>query len=538
MSADLSARLDEVLRPYNVGDAPGLVVGVAKDGVPLLRRGYGLASLESLQANGPATRMRIGSTTKHFACVLALLAERDGLCSIDDPIGRWVPELPERQGARTLRQLMTHTGGMRDSLDLSLISNGMATMPADGPLAYQRVQREDNFAAGERFSYNNGGYRLLSIALERMLDAPFARILRERLFQPLGLHDTELWASDQELLRGVAASHVRRTDGEGFTRGVFPAVILGEGGIVSTIDDMQRWLAHLQAPTLWSPELGARLWAPTRLANGFENPYGFGLIRERWRGVELLHHAGSVVGGSCQMLAVPEHGLALVAMSNRNDVAAPEVVLRLVEAILGDALAPAAPAAECAGDAPLVGHYYCEERGEHAELVVRDGKLMLSWFGLPLPLTRSEDGTLAVNLLSVIDLRVKPLPAADADRVDALEIVEQGYRHAYRRIDPAEVDGEAALASVAGRWHCPDLDAEIRIGGEAPAAMRVRGRYGRSGYRLTPLLDGAFAVAAEAMDVPMHGVLRRVAGADGGTELRLTTMRTRDLRLLAGRADD
>jgi len=540
MTSDAASKLGTLLARHNVGHEPGLVISVVQCGNPLIRQGYGLASLESQVPNQPSTRMRIGSTTKHFACVLVLFAEREGLCSIDDPVGRWVPELPLNQGARTLRQLMNHTGGTRDYLDLALMSNAMATLPMDAPLHYQCLQQDDNFGAGDRFIYNNGGYRLLSIALERMFGAPLGAVLQDRLFRPLQLHDTALWVSDADLLPGVATSHLRRPDGRGFTRGVFPVPLLGEGGIVSTIDDMQRWLAHLLNPTLWNSSLSEQLAAPTRLNNGFESAYGLGLIRERWRGVELLQHAGSVIGGSCQMLAVMGHDLNVAVMSNRNDVSASDLALRVVEAVLGDALAPEAPLAQVSSAARLEGHYYSAVLGEHIELRIEDEKLVLLWFGLPLPLSEVGDGALSVNLLSVIALQVRPRVGAEGV-VEALDVNEQGREHRFYRVAAPGSARLGDLPALSGKWHAPDLASRIDIMSDPEgnsALMVIKGLYGRARYRLSPLAENAFQVTSEAIEVPMNGVLRLIPAEDESAELRFTTMRSRDIRILRGSGDE
>ena len=99
------AALDDLFASRNRGDAPGLVIGVALHGKPVYRRGFGLASVELGVANTPWTRMRIGSTSKHFTCLAIMLLAEDGLLDIDAGVGRYVPELSAGQGRPTLRQL-------------------------------------------------------------------------------------------------------------------------------------------------------------------------------------------------------------------------------------------------------------------------------------------------------------------------------------------------------------------------------------------------------------------------------------------------
>ncbi|MES2257472.1 MAG: serine hydrolase domain-containing protein [Pseudomonadota bacterium] len=520
---EMTTRLDAVLAGWNRSDAPGCVASVVLNGRTLLRKGYGMASLEQLVANGPATRMRIGSTTKHFAAILALLLRDEGLLDIDAPCMRYLPELRAAQGQRTLRQFMNHTGGTRDFLDLSMLSNGAAMLPADAALEYQAAQREDNFPAGELFSYNNGGYRMLSIAIERALGMPLAEALQLRLFAPLGMHDSSLWVSDHDLQPGVACSHLALPGGV-FRRGVFPSAILGEGGIVSTVDDMQRWVAHLREPHLWPASLSAELTRPTRLNNGFLHPYGLGLVRERHRGVDVIQHSGGVIGGSCQMMYAPEHGLSIVVISNRSDVAAPFVACDLMAEVLGDALQAPAAQADASAWPGLAGRYLCADNDRLLEVQEAGGKLFLDCEGMRLPLEQG-DGGLRVNLLGVVDLALAP------QQDGTLMLEEQGYRRRHARIGAADADAQAALRRVQGVYFSSELDAEVVIGTAQDAAVvNMRGAYGHNRFHLEPLGGDLFRLVAQAGGLPGSGMLR-LRGDGDLRELFISTSRTRGLRL-------
>ncbi|WP_395345253.1 serine hydrolase domain-containing protein [Variovorax sp. UC122_21] len=533
MTSDRTQKLEAILSALHRNDSPGLVASVQHHGKPLLRRGYGMASLDSGVINTPSTKMRIGSTSKHFASALALLLRDEGLLSIDEPVSRWLPELPATQGIRTLRQFMNHTGGTRDYLDLSLLSNGMTVVPSEGAFDYQCRQQEENFKPGEQLMYNNGGYRMLSKVLERVLGVPLAQGLRERLFEPLSMNDTFLWCTDLDPLLGSATSHIAKPDG-GFSKGIFPSVILAEGGIASTLDDMQRWLGHLITPKIWPQRLSNELMSPTELSNGYLHPYGFGLIRETWRGVQILHHAGGVVGGTCQMLAAPDHGVQIVVMSNRSDITAVEIAQQLLVVMLEDELEPAEiPASADFADA-LCGDYHCALNGRHFAIAKHGDNLVLRSFGLPLPLTQSTSEVLRVNLLSVIALTVE-LVRNDADRVVAIDVIEQGRRYRCDRLESAGTD-QKVVERFAGKWHSSEIGGDVVIGEGRPESMRVAGLYGRSTYKLEPLLEDTCLMTSDDPALPLHGTIRLVTGKDGQRELLLDTARTRHLRFTRDRA--
>ena len=272
------AKLDKIFEPYNRSDQPGLAVGIAHRGLPIYRRGFGLANAELPVALSPGIRMRIGSTTKHFCCLAIMLLAEDGKLSPGDSVRRHIPELGDWAEPVTLAALMSHTGGVRCSLDIvHMLADGMGR-PL--PTAAQRKILTDlksvNFPAGEAWTYSNGGYVLLTEVVERVGGAAFGDFLKERILDPAGLHDTLMRPIDTSCLPNSAALHVRNAQG-GFDRGVFGPAIGGEGGIVSTVDDMLRWLAHMDAPKVGSPATWAAMRTPVRLKNGASTGYGFGL---------------------------------------------------------------------------------------------------------------------------------------------------------------------------------------------------------------------------------------------------------------------
>ncbi|WP_245644022.1 serine hydrolase domain-containing protein, partial [Paraburkholderia oxyphila] len=210
--------IDAVFSAFNRSDAPGLVVGVALHGQVLYRRGFGLASLEHGVVNTPATRLRIGSTSKHFTALLALLLAEEGKLDLDASIRTYIPELTGPGGEPSLRQLLQHRGGSRCYLDLGFLFHAMAVPQQGTALATQVRQTGRNFVPGEAMIYNNGGYHLVSIAIERVGGDAFESQLKSRLFDPLRMADTASVPSDYVIVPGIATMHMPAADG-GWRRG-------------------------------------------------------------------------------------------------------------------------------------------------------------------------------------------------------------------------------------------------------------------------------------------------------------------------------
>lgn len=179
-----STPFDDLFAAVNRSDTPGAVVGVRHRGETLLRRGFGMASLEHAVANTPTTRMRIGSVTKHFTCLALLLLAEDGKVDVDAPVTAYLPELPALRGVPTLRQLMTHTGGYRCHIDLACTAGGLTVQPKGKGWQAMIGQSYANFAPGDSQIYCNGGYHLLSIVVDRIGGMAFEDFLQARIFEP------------------------------------------------------------------------------------------------------------------------------------------------------------------------------------------------------------------------------------------------------------------------------------------------------------------------------------------------------------------
>lgn len=529
--------LDELFQPVNRSDAPGLVVGIKHKGELLYRRGFGLASVESGLANTPRTRMRIGSTSKHFTCLAVLLLAEEGKLDVDAGIRRYIPELPAHLPEPTLRQLMSHTGGWRCYLDVGFLADSRAITPKGHALAMQSLQRDVNFAPGEKMIYNNGGYHLLSIVVDRVAGIEFESFLQQRIFAPLGMVDSASVQSDFEVLPGVATLHMALGEGK-FRRGIFPSEeVRGEGAIISTVDDMLRWLAHLRSPDKQVGRTSSwdQMLTMTTLNNGSVNPYGLGLMRHDYRGVEVVHHAGSVFGGSCQMITVPAHELDVIIINNGGAMAPTEAAYKVIDAVLGDAvLGPARVPPQSERFKPMVGsRYHAADSGFVLGFLEDEGKLQLSIFhsqGLPL---REIGDTL---LLAFEDVAVGPLQVATAELATQgaaparLTVTEAGNPERFELLPATPLATREVGEPLLGAYRAADLgvDADVVVENDK-LVLKVHGRFGGGAMELEAFSPDVFGWKSTNPYLPLTGTLslRREGGQVTG--FRVNTPRTRHM---------
>ena len=538
------AALDDLFQGVDRSDAPGLVVGVARHGRVVYRRGFGMASLEHATANTPATRMRIGSVTKHFTCLAVLLLAEDSLLDADAPVTRYLPELPELQGAPTLRQLMNHTGGLRCYVDIETSAGGMAVQPADKAFAAQVQQTGANFAPGEQQLYCNGSFHLLSIVVDRVAGMPFEQFLQQRIFAPLGMLDTVCAPSDMQILPGMATLHVARPapgGGIGWRRGIFMTEgVRGEGGIISTIDDMLRWLAHLRAPekTIGSAASWAQMTTTATLNSGQSTVYALGLFRHAYRGVETVYHHGAVYGGMCQMLTVPGHALDIIIITNGGQINHIEASRRIIDALLPEHLrGPATP--KLARSAPypqLFGTQYVSDSGLVFGFADVGGLLGMSMnFSPPAPMLRDEGPVLRIGfedlamgpfVLQVADLA----PGADGKAPAVLPFSESGRTMRLKRLPAKPPATASAGQALLGRYRSADLDAEATIAFEGGVlTLRLRGGYGSRHIVLVAASAQVFRMIIQDEQLPGTSALVLELHAGAVTGFRFSTGRARGL---------
>jgi D-aminopeptidase len=509
-----AAKIDAIFAGLDQGRLPGAAVAIAIDGVPVYRRGFGLANMELPVLLGPGTRMRVGSITKHFAALVFLLLCEEGRAKVDDPIGRYLPNLHSISREVTCRQLMGHTSGLRDAMAVSLVINGAQAATTDAQLLalYETID-DVEFGPGTSWSYNNGGYVLLTAAIEAIAGASLDTLLRERIFVPLGMYDTLLRRWDTNFLPNSATLHFRLPDGR-FTRDYMGTEISGAGGMVSTMDDLLRWLKHMDAPVIGSAESWRLMREPQRLTSGGSTGYGFGLVLDRYRGVETISHGGGVVAGNAQMIKVPSAGLDIAIAVNRADVMGADLANRIIDACIEGLT----PRPDRHFD-KRSGLYLSPRDGRVVELVEQgEMQLLAVDAGPPIPVTADDEGRL--QLPEFLSFFQQWASVED----DGLTFSEFGDEDRLAPLMPAP---EMAIDTHLGRYTAPAIGAhaEVVMVSDEPQ-LTIRGAHGAVNYQMMPLAAGRWKLAPKGPFSMMSG---KVSFANGNAGMSLSFGRLRNL---------
>lgn len=453
----LERRVGLMLAP--LAEVPGASVGVVRDGMLLLRRSAGLASIELGVNLGVTSTFRIASVSKQFTCAAIQLLARDGLLAASDSIRKHLPELPAALDSITLDHLMRNTSGLRDMLELLRLGGADLGTPVteaelDAAIARQATL---NFAPGSRFLYSNSGFRLLGQVVERVSGRPLASFLEEHVFYPLGMTRTVHTPDLAAPVPGLATGYLPDGVG-GFRRAPHGFPLGGEGGLVSGVEDLALWARSLSVGGL-GHGLEASLEVRAPFTNGSMNSYALGLEVTPFRGLSMVSHGGLWPGYKTAFLRVPENRLTVIVIANNAALDPHHMALQVIEAALeGDARLQPAPAGFDHG--AMTGTWLSVEDGLSLDIAA-DG--MARMHGVPFALVPTSDGRMAA--------RRGAFPfTASLPRDGVMEVeLDAGHRAPFRRVEPV------AAPALDGSWHCAELAAEWHIaGGEAHAAGPVR----------------------------------------------------------------
>jgi len=308
-----TAAYDRLLEPYFKADQAGASVLVMKEGKVLYARGFGLASRELKVPNAPDLVYRIGSVTKHFTAAAIMTLVEDGKVALDAPVSRYLEGLPEAWRPVTVQQLLTHTSGipsytdqpeyglhMREDLPgLKLLETLVWTKPLD-------------FAPGTQWHYNNSGYYLLGLIVEKVSGKSYAEYLQARFFGPLGLSRIR-YGTETEFIPGMASGYGGDGNPSPYLSMTQP---YAAGSLVSTPEDLARWTVALHGGKVVKPESLRLMTTPVRTSDGKEHPYGFGLMFRESQGHRLIGHGGGINGFTCYLEADPTSQCVAVVLNN------------------------------------------------------------------------------------------------------------------------------------------------------------------------------------------------------------------------------
>jgi CubicO group peptidase (beta-lactamase class C family) len=337
------ARIDSVFQDFNRTDRPGCTLAVFRGGEVAYAKGYGMANLEYGIALRPSSVFHIASISKEFTAFAVELLVSEGKVSWDDPIQKYVPEIPDYGTPITLRHLVHHTSGIRDQWNLLI----MAGWRWEGDLVTEHDaidilsrQRALNFNPGDEYLYSNSGFTLLAVVVERVTGKSLKQFTQERIFEPLGMTSTH-FHDDHETIVPDRAYGYRYADDEGWMISIPDFDIVGATSLFTTVVDMARWDKNLRDHILGDDALYQRFFDRGVLNNGDTITYAHGIVVDQYRGQKSIGHGGADAGYRTNYMRFPDLDVGIVSFCNFAAANPALYARRVADIVLENQLGPA-----------------------------------------------------------------------------------------------------------------------------------------------------------------------------------------------------
>ncbi|MCE5208135.1 MAG: beta-lactamase family protein [Chloroflexi bacterium] len=340
----IHSEISHLLKNYlNSSGAPGAALAVMWQGKIICSMSEGAASLEKSIPMTTATLFGAGSISKTFTALAFLLLEREGFLSLDDPVSKYLPDVdqavvfigetvPKEKSPLLLRHLLSHSSGIPElGLVVSQffrlcgvntqgpydLNDNKGLLPGASEAAKQRYLQP-----GEKFLYSNENYVLLAHIAELVTGQPFAEIIKTKILMPLGMTHSSIGYMESDPRNAVITGYVPALNPPLPVPLQIPVASYGPGGLVTTIDDLSKYLGFLLGSRQLAGEgistYSKKLWKKVIPRNGSTGQfYGLGwYIQENDFSGPFIYHGGDILfsGGICAVL--PEYGLGIVIGQN------------------------------------------------------------------------------------------------------------------------------------------------------------------------------------------------------------------------------
>jgi D-alanyl-D-alanine carboxypeptidase len=341
-AAQLSAALD----PAKVRDidavaqewltsigAPSVSIAVVEGSKLVYAHAYGNARLNPDLPATTSTRYAIDSISKEFTAAAVLLLAEQKKLSLSDPVSKWFPHLGQASSA-TLRQLLTHTAGIRDFWPQDYVPTEMLKPTTTAAIIEEWAHRPTDFAPGTDWQYSNTGYVVAGAIVEKVSGETLLEFLHHHIFTPLGMaHVTDddsapLQAGDAGAYtrNGLGPIHAAPKEGRGW--------LFGSAALAMAPSELALWDVSLIERSLLKPASYAAELQSVVLKSGKKKDYALGLDVETIHGRQRIGHEGAGSGYLSANRIWPQEHAAIIVVTN-NDWAGPgDLVDRIAFTVL------------------------------------------------------------------------------------------------------------------------------------------------------------------------------------------------------------
>ncbi|MFC5406567.1 serine hydrolase domain-containing protein [Cohnella soli] len=308
---NITETIEEYLKNFDSNSTLSGTVLISKQNEILISKGYGKASYELGVPNYPNSKFRIGSITKTFTAVSVLQLVEKGLIGLDDCINRY---FPTQQGGDkiTISNLLSHTSGIQSYTDSPLMIEWSKNNSSPDEIFKRFSKLELNTIPGTEFSYSNSNYCILGMLIEKITDQPYDRVLKETIFDALGMYESEV-ETPLKIIKNLSSGY--ELD---LSKSLIQAPYLNttnafaSGDILSTAADLHIWDEALHSDKLITSDLKSKMYKPFLE----HSQYGFGWFVQDTPFGKLAFHSGGITGYSSMLLRFLDSGVTVIVLNN------------------------------------------------------------------------------------------------------------------------------------------------------------------------------------------------------------------------------
>ena len=322
-SVAMTTEIDVVAREWlESTGAPSVSIALVQDGVVIYVQAYGKARIAPEMAATPSTRYAIDSVSKEFTAAAVLLLVEKGKLSLDDRAGKWFPDLGDASKV-TVRQLLTHTSGLRDYWPQDFVPPEMLHSTSIEGILQEWARRPLDFEPGTQWQYSNTGYVLAGAIVEKIAGVPLVEFLQRQIFAPLHMnHVTEddtqpLPVADAGAYTRAGLGPARPAPKEG------AGWLFGASELAMTPGELALWDISLMNRSLLAASSYKSELEPIVLKDGTKKDYALGLDVETVQGRVRVGHDGAGSGFLAANRIWPDEKTAIAVLTN-NDWASPD----------------------------------------------------------------------------------------------------------------------------------------------------------------------------------------------------------------------
>jgi CubicO group peptidase (beta-lactamase class C family) len=313
---DPEALADQLFTSLQGKEAPGIAVLISKGGKIVYKKGFGYADIDKKVLISPETKFRIGSNTKQFVAASLLKLQEEGKLQLTDKLSKYFPGFP-RGDEVTLHHLLTHTSGIHSYTNNADFISRVHLPISPEALVTEIKKAPYDFNPGDAYNYNNSGYFLAGLIVEKVSGKSLDQYLKDTFFNPLQMHNTGIHTASLSLTNEAIGYE---KEGGAYKPGTNWDMSWagGAGALYSTVDDLFKWNEALYGGKVLSDASYKAALTPAVLNDGSTTPvgYGYGLMMGSYRNQDVVMHGGGLNGFISQLARYPQEQVTVVLLTN------------------------------------------------------------------------------------------------------------------------------------------------------------------------------------------------------------------------------